>query len=89
MKKEATIRGVKWDVISPRSIMPASPTKSEFCTQSPPLFGGMIGGWPDGMFPPGRNHMATTLQSLSRQFLSFHLGNQCRDEGGVDRDNIL
>lgn len=56
MRKEPAIRGVKWDVGSPRSVRPVSPTKYECCTLSPPPSGGMTGGWPgwSGVVPPGR-----------------------------------
>lgn len=67
---------MKWDVGSPRSVRPVSPTKYECRTLSPSPSGGMIGGWPgwSGVVPPGRIHAAASLKSLSRQLLSFHLG---------------
>lgn len=62
MRKEPAIRGVKWDIGSPRSVRPASPAESECRRWSPPPSGGMIGDWPgwSGVLPPGRIHTAAS-----------------------------
>ena len=76
LRNEPAIRVVKWDVGSPRSVRPVSPTASECSTLSAPPSGGMMCGWPgwSGVVLPGRIHAAPSLKSLSRQLLSLHLG---------------
>lgn len=96
MRKEPADRGVKWDVGSPRSVKPLSPTKSEFCTLSPPPSGGTIGDWPGWSSPSGQDPhgclFAITFQTIT--LISFGKPAQSSSRavgggGGDRRDDVL
>lgn len=85
MWKDPAFRGVKWDATWHPDLSSLFLSPSWSSALSPPPSEKQLVSGPVRIVPPGRIHMAASLQSLSRQLLSFYLGSQprvaARDKG--------